>query len=58
MSSNTTFKAYAELAKQRRGLQQSSFRGYERAQRPLEDTELTHVGPRTSCGEYFRRFLS
>jgi hypothetical protein len=48
MSSNTTFKAYAELAKQRRGLQQSSFRGYE----------LTHVGPGTSCGEYFRRFLS
>jgi hypothetical protein len=58
MSSNTTFKAYAELAKQRRGLQQSSFRGYERAQRPPEDTELTHVGPGTSCGEYFRRFLS
>lgn len=23
---------------------------------PQEDTELTHVGPRTPCGEYFRRF--
>ena len=23
---------------------------------PREDTELTHVGPRTPCGEYFRRF--
>ncbi len=58
MSSNTTFKAYAKLAKQRRGLQQGSFHSCERAQRPPEDTELSHVGPGTSCGEYFRRFLS
>src|SRR5262249_17873004 len=23
---------------------------------PAEDTELTHTGPGTPCGEYFRRF--
>ena len=56
MSSETTYRDYVELAKQRRALQQGLFRGYERAQRPPEDTELTHVGPGTPCGEYFRRF--
>ena len=30
--------------------------GYHKAIRPEEDAELTHVGPGTPCGEYFRRF--
>ncbi len=33
-----------------------SFSGYHKAKRPPEDAELTHVGPGTPCGEYFRRF--
>ncbi len=32
------------------------FNGYQKAVRPPEDMELTHVGPGTPCGEYFRRF--
>ena len=32
------------------------FGGYYHRQVPQEDTELTHVGPGTPCGEYMRRF--
>src|SRR5438045_7902861 len=32
------------------------FRAYDWRDVPQEDTELTHVGPRTPCGEYLRRF--
>jgi phenylpropionate dioxygenase-like ring-hydroxylating dioxygenase large terminal subunit len=32
------------------------FGGYFHRQLPPEDTELTHVGPDTPCGEYMRRF--
>ena len=30
--------------------------GYFHRHIPMEDTELTHVGPGTPCGEYFRRY--
>ncbi len=30
--------------------------GYHHRRLPKEDEELTHVGPETACGEYFRRF--
>ena len=30
--------------------------GYHRVSDAREDPELTHTGPRTPCGEYFRRF--
>ena len=33
-----------------------SYNGYHRTSMAAEDPELTHVGPRTPCGEYFRRF--
>ncbi len=32
------------------------YSGYHHRQVPKEDTELTHVGPNTACGEYMRRF--
>ena len=32
------------------------FGGYLHRRVPDEDSELTHVGPETPCGEYFRRF--
>jgi phenylpropionate dioxygenase-like ring-hydroxylating dioxygenase large terminal subunit len=32
------------------------YSGYHHRQVPQEDTELTHVGPDTPCGEYLRRF--
>ena len=32
------------------------FGGYYHRHIPREDTELTHVGPDTPCGEYMRRF--
>ena len=32
------------------------FGGYEIPARPTEDPELTHIGPGTPCGEYWRRF--
>ena len=32
------------------------FGGYYRLLEATEDAELTHVGPRTPCGEYMRRF--
>lgn len=32
------------------------FNAYSRREVPEENTELTHVGPGTPCGEYFRRY--
>ena len=32
------------------------FSGYFRTNLPEENAELTHVGPRTPCGEYLRRY--
>jgi len=32
------------------------YSGYHHRRVPSEDTELTHVGPDTACGEYMRRF--
>ena len=32
------------------------YHGYFLNEDPAEDTELTHVGPGTPCGEYMRRF--
>ena len=32
------------------------YSGYHRTRIPAEDPELTHTGPGTPCGEYFRRF--
>ena len=32
------------------------YSGYHRVSDAREDPELTHTGPRTPCGEYFRRF--
>jgi hypothetical protein len=32
------------------------FGGYYHRDIPQEDTELTHIGPGTPCGEYLRRF--
>jgi nitrite reductase/ring-hydroxylating ferredoxin subunit len=32
------------------------FGGYYHRDIPAEDVELTHIGPDTPCGEYFRRF--
>ena len=34
----------------------SPYNGYHRVSEAGEDPELTHTGPRTPCGEYFRRF--
>ena len=34
----------------------SPYGGYHHREIPPEDSELTHVGPGTPCGEYFRRF--
>ena len=33
-----------------------AYGGYFHRELPSEDAELTHVGPGTPCGEYFRRF--
>jgi phenylpropionate dioxygenase-like ring-hydroxylating dioxygenase large terminal subunit len=32
------------------------YAGYYHRELPVEDEELTHIGPGTPCGEYFRRF--
>ena len=32
--------------------------GYFHREVPEEDAELSHVGPDTPCGEYFRRYWS
>jgi phenylpropionate dioxygenase-like ring-hydroxylating dioxygenase large terminal subunit len=34
----------------------SRYSGYQHRHVPREDSELTHVGPDTPCGEYMRRF--
>ena len=34
----------------------SRFEGYRQAIKPGPDTDLTHIGPGTVCGEYFRRY--
>ena len=34
----------------------TAYSAYYHRERPEEDTELTHVGPGTPCGEYLRRF--
>ena len=34
----------------------SRYSGYHHRHVPAEDSELTHVGPDTPCGEYMRRF--
>jgi nitrite reductase/ring-hydroxylating ferredoxin subunit len=34
----------------------TAYRAYHHRERPEEDTDLTHVGPGTPCGEYLRRF--
>ena len=38
------------------GSDNSSYTGYYQTDVLQEDTELTHIGPRTPCGEYMRRF--
>src|SRR5689334_16254589 len=35
---------------------ETRFAAYSHRQVPQENTELTHVGPGTPCGEYLRRF--
>jgi len=32
------------------------YSAYHHRQVPKEDSELTHIGPDTPCGEYMRRF--
>ena len=32
------------------------YSGYHHRHAPSEDSELTHTGPDTPCGEYMRRF--
>src|SRR5262245_14893782 len=39
-----------------RGFLTTRFGAYHHRGVPREDTELTHVGPDTPCGEYLRRF--
>jgi len=34
----------------------TAYGAYRHRERPMEDEELTHVGPGTPCGEYLRRF--
>ena len=38
------------------GFLTSRYGAYDHREVPPEDAELTHVGPGTPCGEYFRRF--
>ena len=40
----------------RAGFLTTRYGGYLHREVPEEDTELTHVGPDTPCGEYLRRF--
>jgi phenylpropionate dioxygenase-like ring-hydroxylating dioxygenase large terminal subunit len=48
--------SYQSVAAARRNVPHGPNHGYYLAQRPPEDPELTHVGPGTACGEYWRRF--
>ena len=56
MSDDLPNTAYIEKIRNYRNVSQTIFGGYHKAKRPDEDSELTHVGPNTPCGEYFRRF--
>ena len=56
MSDDLPNNAYIEKIRDYRNVSQTVFGGYHKAKRPDEDSELTHVGPNTPCGEYFRRF--
>ena len=47
---------YLKMSKDYKSTKQAAYGGYHKAKRPPEDDELTHVGPGTPCGEYFRRF--
>lgn len=47
---------YQDVVAQRRKAPMVPHGGYHLAKRPPEDPELTHVGPGTACGEYWRRF--
>ena len=47
---------YRDTTRKYRESPQSAFGGYYKAKRPIEDAELTRVGPGTPCGEFFRRF--
>ena len=47
---------YQSIAAERRKAPMGPNHGYYLAKRPPEDPELTHVGPGTPCGEYWRRF--
>lgn len=42
-----------QISPEQRAMQ---YNGYHRRSDGSEDAELTHVGPGTPCGEYFRRF--
>ena len=35
---------------------EESFAGYHQAHEEDEDIEITHIGPGTPCGEFFRRY--
>ena len=56
MSNDLPQSAYLKETRSYKNNVQVTFGGYHKAKRPIEDTELTHVGPGTPCGEYFRRF--
>ncbi|MCC6008481.1 MAG: aromatic ring-hydroxylating dioxygenase subunit alpha [Rhodobacteraceae bacterium] len=47
---------YQSIRAERRNQPMGPNHGYYLAGRPPEDPELTHVGPGTPCGEYWRRF--
>lgn len=56
MANDTPALEYSEITRRRKSVEQGQFHGYNKAKRPPEDSELTHVGPGTACGEFFRRF--
>ena len=56
MSNDLPQSAYVKETRNYKTKIQATFGGYHKAKRPIEDNELTHVGPGTPCGEYFRRF--
>ena len=45
-----------EVVKRTSHFPRSAYSAYHFRNVPGEDTELTHVGPDTPCGEYLRRF--
>ena len=56
MSNDLPQSAYLKETRSYKNNVQVAFGGSHKAKRPIEDNELTHVGPSTPCGEYFRRF--